>query len=93
MPAKTIELKHDIRKTATKEVTFTYLDLDNVKPINDKFGHKEEDIYIRNFAQLFRTFFRAHDFIYRINGATGDEFGILIESNQVEFISKKVSRI
>jgi len=90
LQAKIAELKHDKRSTAVQEVTFAYLDLDKLKTINDALGHKEGDKHIKDFASLFRTFFREHDYIYRINGSTGDEFGVLIESNQVELILEKL---
>ncbi len=57
-----------------------YVDLDDMKRINDKFGHKTGDQALVDTANLFRRSFRKSDVISRIGG---DEFAILaIETAQ-----------
>jgi diguanylate cyclase (GGDEF)-like protein len=63
-----------------------FLDLDNFKRINDKHGHKEGDLALKEFAQLLTSTFRETDLIARIGG---DEFLVLLEcepqmANQLE---------
>ncbi len=48
-----------------------YADLDNLKEINDEFGHKEGDKAIVQTANLFRSILREVDIIIRMGG---DEF-------------------
>ena len=51
-----------------------YADLDRMKVINDRFGHKEGDRALVDIARLLRTAFRETDIKARIGG---DEFVVL----------------
>jgi len=88
--AKIIEQSYDTRNTAIKKITFAYLDLDDLKEKNDLLGHEGGNNHIYNFAASLHEHFRDNDYIYRINGSNSDEFGILIESDQVKLISDKL---
>ena len=48
-----------------------YFDLDELKKINDQFGHAEGDLALKTFAQLLRLTFRESDVLGRLGG---DEF-------------------
>jgi diguanylate cyclase (GGDEF)-like protein len=50
-------------------------DLDNLKQINDTFGHRSGDQLLKNLANLFSDVFRHEDIICRIGG---DEFVVLL---------------
>lgn len=57
-----------------------FADVDNLKQINDTFGHQEGDAALVHTAEILRASFRASDVIARIGG---DEFAILaIEASQ-----------
>lgn len=59
-------------------VVLLYVDLDNMKWINDTFGHKQGDIALMDTADILRASFRASDIVSRIGG---DEFvGFALES-------------
>lgn len=51
-----------------------YIDLDDLKTINDRFGHDEGDRVLRTAAGILRDNFRESDIIARIGG---DEFVVL----------------
>jgi diguanylate cyclase (GGDEF)-like protein/PAS domain S-box-containing protein len=51
-----------------------YADLDNLKTINDRYGHQEGDGVLREAARLFSETFRESDIISRIGG---DEFVVM----------------
>ncbi|MFK3659176.1 diguanylate cyclase [Scandinavium sp. NPDC088450] len=55
-------------------LTLGWLDLDRFKEINDRFGHAEGDVALRQMAQLLTNAFRDSDLLVRHGG---DEFGIL----------------
>jgi len=61
--------------------TLVFIDLDNFKPVNDRFGHAEGDRALAEFARLLQANFRASDLVARIGG---DEFVILLSDATLE---------
>jgi two-component system cell cycle response regulator len=63
-----------------------FIDLDNMKKINDNYGHLEGDNAIKNTAEILKKTFRDSDLVARIGG---DEFiaMMLISSFEVSFNS------
>jgi len=53
------------------------IDLDDFKPINDKFGHNKGDIVLQTIALRLKNTIRKTDFVARLGG---DEFVLLLES-------------
>lgn len=61
----------------TPEFAFGVFDCDNLKHINDFYGHDKGDIYIKKASQLIcRTF--QHSPVFRIGG---DEFAVILEND------------
>ena len=56
-------------------LTFIFLDVDGMKMINDKFGHKAGDEALIDIAGILRKSFRSSDIIGRIGG---DEFTVIV---------------
>ena len=77
-----------------KNAIICYADMDNLKMINDKFGHDDGDFAIREIASILTDAFRNGDIIGRIGG---DEFvvfalvGDLAEYEQT--IKDRINRI
>jgi diguanylate cyclase (GGDEF)-like protein/PAS domain S-box-containing protein len=69
------EKQLNLAKRHERRLALLYLDLDNLKLINDKLGHKEGDRALRDFANLLKKSFRESDIIARIGG---DEFAVLL---------------
>ncbi len=68
-----------LSRRTRRRLLVMYADLDNMKRINDKFGHVEGDAALIEAADILRQVFRESDIIARIGG---DEFVILaVESN------------
>jgi len=56
--------------------TLLYLDLDNFKPVNDRFGHERGDAILVQLAERLRRGSRAGDLAARLGG---DEFALWVE--------------
>jgi len=63
-----------LAKRNRSSLLFAYLDLDNLKKINDQFSHKEGDEVLIKVAKLFKSIKREVDIIIRMGG---DEFLII----------------
>jgi diguanylate cyclase (GGDEF)-like protein/PAS domain S-box-containing protein len=59
-----------------------FADLDDLKNINDKFGHKAGDNALIRAADVFKDVFRKVDIIARVGG---DEFAILMPGVKLEY--------
>ncbi len=62
-----LKTRHDEGNT----VYVVYFDLDRLKYINDKFGHKQGDFAIRTVAQMLQKYFPEPNLTFRLGG---DEF-------------------
>jgi len=64
--------------------TLIFMDVDNLKYINDNFGHREGDYALQQISGLLRECFRQSDIIGRLGG---DEFCVLLShaSEMAEF--------
>lgn len=70
--------------------TLLYMDLDEFKPINDRFGHAEGDLALKAFAQCLGEAFRGSDVIARQGG---DEFLVLLTESTPEQASAALERL
>ena len=70
-------LRLEIERSRRYKTSFTlaYLDLDNFKAVNDKFGHQEGDRLLKALAYQLRKTLRTNDTVGRLGG---DEFAILL---------------
>ena len=73
-----------------KEMFLFYADLDDLKKINDSFGHEEGDAALVEAAELMKDAFRDSDIIARLGG---DEFAALaidVAESQVAALSRRL---
>ncbi len=76
-------------KTAQRmgtEILLVFGDLDNLKGINDTFGHKEGDQALVDISQILKETFRESDIIARLGG---DEF-VILATNSAETSAEKL---
>jgi two-component system cell cycle response regulator len=66
-----------VANRTNKRLLLLYIDIDDLKGINDQYGHKEGDQTLIDFATILKKTFRKSDIIARIGG---DEFVVLLES-------------
>lgn len=83
-----INLEEDRCKTYGHPTTIIMIDLNNLKKINDEYGHDEGDKMIQETAQTIKNCVRSNDIVARLGG---DEFAILnVETNLAD--TKKLSK-
>jgi len=66
------------------------IDLNLFKNINDTYGHKEGDRALVDFSRLISRSVKQNDMVSRFGG---DEFLILLETEDVEVVEKVIQRI
>ncbi|MGD1075506.1 MAG: sensor domain-containing diguanylate cyclase [Thermodesulfovibrionales bacterium] len=69
-----VEQQLKLSRRLKKGVFMLYADLDNLKTINDTFGHQEGDRALIDIANVLKTTFRDADIVGRIGG---DEFVVI----------------
>lgn len=68
-----------VARRINSDVLLVFIDVDQLKHINDSFGHKEGDQALVKTAEALRATFRAADILARISG---DEFAVLAYSTK-----------
>jgi diguanylate cyclase (GGDEF)-like protein/PAS domain S-box-containing protein len=63
-----------LAKRLDRRMFLLYIDMDNLKGINDTYGHKEGSLALKKLARIFRETFREADIVARFGG---DEFVVL----------------
>lgn len=86
-----------LSKRDKSPLLLAYSDLDNLKDINDEFGHKEGDSVMVQVAKLFKSILREVDIITRMGG---DEFLVIFLDSTLkeiliirERLSKELTRL
>jgi diguanylate cyclase (GGDEF)-like protein/PAS domain S-box-containing protein len=80
-------------RRTNKECIVIYADLDNLKMVNDKFGHDTGSQMIVDASTVFRSFFRDSDIAARLGG---DEFVILVQDSSeagTEIIQERLQEL
>lgn len=72
------------------QVATVFVDLNDFKPINDRFGHKIGDYVLRKIAERLREEVRIGDTVSRW---AGDEFALIIEEATPEAVSQLIERL
>ena len=87
---RTFSRLYRVNSVSAQPSTLMVADLDNLKQINDRFGHRSGDEALRRFADcLVRNFPRRSDFIARYGG---DEFVAILPqtpANQSERLARR----
>lgn len=76
-----------------KPMILLYIDLDDLKKINDTFGHQQGDRALRETAEILKATFRSSDIVTRFARLGGDEFVVLIVEPTVATVESLVNRI
>lgn len=82
--------KLDELLVSNEQFVICFCDLDNLKYVNDTFGHNEGDNYLRSFVEVAKQQIRVGDIFARIGG---DEFCILLRNCKYEAAVAKMEKI
>ena len=80
----------DIARRHKRPLTFAYMDLDDFKLINDRFGHSAGDALLRLTVENIKKHLRSSDIIARMGG---DEFAIIFPETTHESAVTVLNRI
>ena len=72
------------------ELAIVYCDLDQLKYVNDTFGHKVGDEYICHFVEAIQQSIRDYDVFARMGG---DEFCIVLKDCSLATAKEKMDAI
>lgn len=79
-----------IKRDSTQAV-LSYIDIDNFKSINDKFGHEGGDLVLINFAEILQEQSRKGvDYVFRLGG---EEFCIISIDTSLDYSYEHMKRI
>ncbi len=81
-----------LRRARNEEIesAMCYLDLDRFRLINDSFGHRAGDEFLRQIANLLRQQVRGADTLARLGG---DEFALLMEGCSIADARKVAAKL
>ncbi|VTP13847.1 putative diguanylate cyclase YeaP [Phytobacter ursingii] len=82
-----------VRKKGKQTYGMVLFDLDNLKPVNDRFGHLAGDRLLKQFAGILRQCASQSDIIARLGG---DEFVVLTECTDIRellFFTSKMAML
>ncbi len=68
-------------RRAQAPLTILYFDVDELKQVNDTFGHESGSQLLRDLAGLLRTHMRSSDIVARVGG---DEFAVVFHGSLAE---------
>ena len=84
------EHQMSVARRDKKPLALLFIDLNNLKTINDNFGHKEGDRAISDTAAILRDTFRESDIVARVGG---DEFCVLLTADNELDVDTPVGRL
>jgi diguanylate cyclase (GGDEF)-like protein len=80
----------DRQRRYPHDVTLAFVDLDNFKSVNDRFGHQAGDMALVTVAGTLRRATRATDILARLGG---DEFALLLPETDLEGARQILQRL
>jgi diguanylate cyclase (GGDEF)-like protein len=73
-----------------RPLAIAYLDIDNFKQVNDRFGHDAGDALLQAVAETMRSTLRLTDIISRLGG---DEFAILLPETEIGQVTATIEKV
>jgi diguanylate cyclase (GGDEF)-like protein len=70
-----------------------FADMDSLKVVNDKFGHKDGDFALKNIAHILSSSFRPEDIIGRIGGDEFVSFAFVDKPDFAETVQNRINEL
>lgn len=85
-------LSYEVERFKRGSSTFSvgYVDLDEFKVVNDRYGHQKGDELLKSVAEIFRNSLRKTDVVARMGG---DEFAIFFPGTQSDSIRQVMEKV
>lgn len=83
-------LRKFLEESKTSNGTLVFLDVDDFKGINDRWGHLTGDRCLRRVADALRVVFRAEDGLFRVGG---DEFLVVMPTMAPRAVHERIRRL
>lgn len=81
-----------IAKRLHKIAMLIFIDLDDMKQINDLYGHQEGDNALIDTANILKVAFRETDIIGRIGGDEFAVFGMVMEDKGLNIVTSQINK-
>jgi len=82
-----------IKRHSGRRAVIIYADMDNLKKINDMFGHDEGDYAIKKASEILRECVRSNDITARFGGDEFVAYAMIYESNFKDMFIKRLNNI
>jgi diguanylate cyclase (GGDEF)-like protein len=85
-------LQYETQRSKRQQYKFTllYMDVDNFKVINDKYGHEVGDLYLKDLANILKTAVRRGDIPARYSGDNFAAILPLCDEEQAYLVAKRI---
>jgi diguanylate cyclase (GGDEF)-like protein len=87
-----IEHHFKLAKRQNRRLLLLYADLDNLKEINDAFGHQEGDRMLTDAATILKSTYRESDIVARIGGDEFVVFPVGSSEDNVEVVKSRLQK-
>lgn len=81
------------KRNAGRRALVAYADMDNLKMINDHYGHDEGDFALREIASILRDTFRSTDIVARFGGDEFVAFAMVGVENYGNLMKRRLAEI
>ncbi len=88
-----VEFLINMPANRNRKAMLLFADMDSLKVVNDKFGHKDGDFALRNIANILLSSFRTEDIIGRIGGDEFVCFAFVDEPDFVTYVQERINEL
>lgn len=90
MENRTAFMEEQKKNSESEQLAYIMLDINNLKTVNDRYGHQEGDRLIVEASDCIRDIFESAGTCFRIGG---DEFVVVLEESSPEEIRNAIGRL